>query len=90
MEGNMNTLVQTRVDTQIKKQAEAFFKAKGMTMAQALRMFLYDVAENKKVSFSYKKYPNEQTCQAMQDIKEGKNTKRFSSVKTFMDDLLSE
>lgn len=45
------TVIQTRVDSDLKKEAEEFFQSIGLDMTTAIRLFLNQVLIQKKIPF---------------------------------------
>lgn len=46
-----STIIHTRIDSRLKKQAEEILKALGMTSAEAIRMFFAQIANKKRIPF---------------------------------------
>lgn len=45
------TVIQTRIDVNLKKEADDFFQSIGLDMTTAIRLFLYQVLIQKKIPF---------------------------------------
>jgi DNA-damage-inducible protein J len=94
----MNTVIQARIDTASKKEAEAILNQMGMSLNDGIRVFIRQVIHQRALPFrpSLPEIPNEETCKAMQradDYISGKNRdgfRTFETVDEAMADLLSE
>ena len=83
-----------RMDTELKKQADAMFSDMGLNMTTAMNMFLRQVVRQGKIPFEIATdIPNADTLAAikeMDDMLSGKiSTKRYSSTKELFEDLES-
>jgi len=83
-----------RMDTELKKQAEAMFSDMGLNMTTAINMFLRQVVRQRRIPFEIATYiPNAETVAAikeMDDMLSGKiPAKRYSSTKELFEDLES-
>jgi addiction module RelB/DinJ family antitoxin len=84
MEGIMrDTVVQTRIESDVKSKAEKIFGAFGLTINDGIRIFLNQVLIDKGLPFrpTLSHYPNIETRQAIEDTDEGRDVKTFTSVK---------
>ncbi len=77
-----------RLDPVLKKQTEKVLSEMGLTPSQAITLFYYQVKNQRALPFEIKlpKQPNEETLQAMDDLKEHRDTTTFKNV----DDLLAD
>ena len=66
-----NSLVQTRINSEIKEQAATVLQAIGLTVSDAVRLMLTRVAHEKALPFE-PLIPNEVTIAAMKEAREGK------------------
>ena len=82
------SMVHVRVDEQVKAQATKALAAMGLTVSDALRVFLTRVAAEKQLPFALK-VPNTETRAAMADADEIARTRRtrFDSAAELFDDL---
>lgn len=83
-----------RMDTELKKQADAMFSDMGLNMTTAMNMFLRQVVRQGKIPFEIATdIPNAETVAAikeMDDMLSGKiPAKRYSSTKELFEDLES-
>lgn len=78
-----DTLIQIRVDTKMKKSADAVLLAMGLKMPEAVRMFLQQTINNQALPFqpTAGESPNLTTIAAFDEIKKGKYTD--STLTTF-------
>jgi DNA-damage-inducible protein J len=73
-------VVNARIDPKIKKSAEKVLDKLGISMSQAVSMFLARVGTDRGIPFDLK-VPNAETVRAMAEIKAGKG----HSYKNFKD-----
>jgi len=66
----LDATVRARVDSNIKKEAEAIFAKIGLNTSQAINIFLNRVIQEKGIPFELK-IPNEETLKAMKEAEEG-------------------
>ena len=83
-----------RIDTELKKQADAMFSDMGLNMTTAMNVFLRQVVRQGRIPFEIATdIPNAETVAAikeMDDMLSGKiPTKRYSSTKELFEDLES-
>ena len=83
-----------RMDTELKKQAEAMFADMGLNMTTAMNMFLRQVVRQGRIPFEIATdIPNAETVAAikeMDDMISGKiPAKKYSSTKELFEDLES-
>lgn len=81
-----------RMDTELKKQADAMFSDMGLNMTTAMNMFLRQVVRQGRIPFEIATdIPNAETLAAikeMDDMISGKiPAKRYSSTKELFEDL---
>jgi len=77
-------VIRARIDAADKAKANMVFESMGLTMSDAIRIFIKQAVIQKKMPFSIKA-PNAKTLRAIQDVKEGKNLR-----KTTMEGLRNE
>lgn len=87
----MNTVIQTRIDQQTKEKAEVIFNQLGLSLSDAIRMFLSQSIINRGLPFQPKlgKELSEETIQAIREVEAGIHSKKFHSVQDLIDDLES-
>ena len=82
------TMVHVRVSEEIKAQATETLAAMGLSLSDAVRVFLTRVAAEKQLPFGLK-LPNAETCSAMAEADEIAHTHRarFVTATELFDDL---
>ena len=85
------TMVHVRVDQTIKTQAEKAFAAMGLSLSDAVRVFLTRVVADKGIPFALR-VPNAQTRSAMVEAENivKSRTARFNTGQELMDALDEE
>lgn len=88
-----NTSVNIRMDSDLKKQFEAFCNDMGMNMSTAFNIFAKKVVREYRIPFEIgADMPNEETKAAMREVEEMKRNpnlgKTYSDVDQMMEDLL--
>jgi len=72
--------VHSRIQPEIKEQAESILHRLGLSPTEAIRMFYTQIALRNGLPF-----PNEETVQVLEDSRAGRNLERFDSVKGLFD-----
>lgn len=81
------TSVNIRMDTDLKKEFEAFCKDMGMSMTTAINIFAKKAVRENRIPFEIG-YPNSETIQAIEDAQAGIGLRGpFHSVNELMEDL---
>ena len=82
------TMVHVRIDEQVKAQATETLAAMGLTVSDAVRVFLTRVVAEKQMPFALK-VPNAQTRAAMAEADEiiSARRARFATAEELFDDL---
>ncbi len=73
-------IIRSRIDPQVKKKAVKVFNHMGLTLSQAIRIFIYQSVAEHKIPFSIN-VPNSITQKTMQDTNQRKNLKKTSLAK---------
>lgn len=82
-----NVAVQTRVKPELKEQAEQVFDSLGLSMGDAIRLFLQQSVNIGGLPFQpMTKRPNAETTAALDELESG-NGKRFATVDALLADL---
>ncbi len=71
-------MIHTRIDPDLKHQAEQVLKTLGINTADAIRMFLTQVTLQKALPFDLR-IPNAQTRQAIEDSEKGIGMAQYAS-----------
>lgn len=83
----MNVTIQSRIKPELKEQAEAVFEAIGLSMGDAIRLFLQQSVNVGGLPFQpTAKRPNAETVAAIEELESGKG-KRFATVDELLADL---
>ena len=88
------TTIQTRIDTDLKKNAENILSSIGLDITSAIRLFLTQCVVQRRLPFQAvaPEEPNEETIAAMQeaeDIASGKiKSKGYDDVDKMIEDIL--
>ena len=77
-------VVHTRLEPEMKKNAEVILNRLGLSPTEAIRMFYTQITLRNGLPFPVD-LPNEESRQALRDSRSGKNLERFENV----DDLIN-
>lgn len=82
------TMVHVRIDETIKQQASETLQAMGLSLSDAVRVFLTRVVADKQIPFDLRA-PNSDTLAAMKEADEiaGSRMARFSTVDDLINDI---
>lgn len=80
-----NTVVRARINSDVKTEAMEALEAMGLTVSDAIRLFLLQVAEEKKLPFAIR-VPNTATAKAMKELEDGRGA-RYGSVEEMFKDF---
>lgn len=83
-----NALVQARIDSEVKDEANVVLAAMGLTISDAVRLMLTRVAREHALPFD-PLIPNPKTIEAMKEARRGQ-LQSFDSVDDLMNDLNAE
>lgn len=73
----MRQTTSIKLDTAVKNEAQEIFAQLGLTLGEAVNLFLNQVRLRKGIPFDIE-IPNAKTQQIMNDVREGKNIEDFS------------
>jgi DNA-damage-inducible protein J len=76
--------IRARVEPALKSEAEAILKKIGLSSSEAMRLFLYQVVQQRGLPFEVK-IPNAETIAAIEELETGKGI-RVNSVEELFDD----
>lgn len=76
-------MVIARVEPALKKDSEKVLKKLGMSITEAVNLFLSQVRMRKGLPFDVR-IPNKTTLKAMKDADEGENLKTYTSIDDFV------
>jgi len=71
--------VHSRIQPEIKEQAEAVLQRLGLSPTEAIRMFYTQIALRNGLPFDVS-IPNDVTIKALEDSRSGRNLERFNST----------
>jgi DNA-damage-inducible protein J len=80
-----DTYVRARIDAKTKERAAEALDAMGLSIADAIRLLLFQIADEHRLPLELK-VPNALTRAAITELEAGKG-QRFASVDAFMADL---
>lgn len=78
-------VVRFRINEHIKTKATKLFKHMGLTISEAMRLFLYQSTTEKRIPFEISNVPNADTIEALESIKYSKNLEKTSLHKLTKD-----
>jgi len=81
-------MITTRVEPELKSDAEKVLKALGISTTEAINLFLSQVRLRKGLPFDVK-IPNKTTLKAMKDAEEGHNLSSYDSIDDFFKKMQS-
>ena len=81
-----SAVISTRIDPDLKNNAEYILKELGLTVAQAITLFYKQVELQHGLPFNVK-IPNPETKKALEDAKARKNLKGFETTDQLYEDL---
>jgi DNA-damage-inducible protein J len=79
-------VVTTRMDPDLKRDAEQVFRELGLTTTQAITLFYRQVELQRGLPFSVR-LPNESTRKALEDARERRNLESYDSTESLFEDL---
>ena len=91
--GNVNVTI--RMDAELRKEATLLFKDLGLSLNQAVTLFVKQAVREQRIPFAIKRnMPNKTTCEALKEIElmeQGKiPSKTYNSVDELFEDILDE
>jgi len=81
-----NTVVRSRVNITLKQDVEKILDELGLSISDAINIFLYQIKINNGLPFEMK-IPNKETRKILKESAEGKNIKKFNSANELFADL---
>ena len=75
----MKAVVHSRIQPEIKAQAEEILRKLGLSPTEAIRMFYTQITLRNGLPFDVA-IPNEETVKALEDSRAGRNLERFDSI----------
>ena len=80
--------IQTRVDPEIKRNAQKILSMLNISMSEAISLYLTQITLNKGIPFEIK-IPNNITAKTLKDSENGKNVHKVDSVDRLFKELNS-
>jgi DNA-damage-inducible protein J len=68
----VDCVVRSRIDPLLKAQADKLFENMGLTLSEAIRLFLYQSVAEKRIPF-YISIPSEKTRRVLEECEGGEN-----------------
>ena len=78
--------IQTRINPELKRKAQAIFNKLNLSMSEAISLYLTQVTLHRGIPFEIK-IPNELTLNTLKNIEKGKNLNEVSSVDELFEEL---
>ncbi|WP_417909012.1 type II toxin-antitoxin system RelB/DinJ family antitoxin [Candidatus Electronema sp. PJ] len=78
--------VHTRVDPEIKQNARKVLRRLNMSMAEAISLYLSQIAQQQKIPFEVK-IPNKVTAKTLAAAEQGKDVRQAASVDELFQEL---
>jgi len=85
---NLNASINVRVAKKVKTKAEQVLSELGLTMSEAVNIYLRQIALRGGIPFDLK-LPNRKTVRAMRDIQQKRNLESFPDVESMKQGLNS-
>lgn len=83
-----DTYVSAKIDMATKNRASDVLEAMGLTISDAIRLLMLQIADEKQLPFTVK-VPNATTKKVISELESGRG-KRFKTSKTMMADLYAD
>ena len=81
----MSSVVHIQLDDEVKKQATATLDALGLTLPDAVSLFLKRIASEQAMPFEFN-IPNAKTIEAIEELEAGEG-EHFDTIKALLTDL---
>lgn len=78
--------IRTTIDPAVKKETDAILKSLGLTMSEAIRLFLNQIRQEKAFPFEIR-VPTAETRQALREANDKKNMASFMTPEELFQDL---
>ena len=88
----MKTIIQTRIDSSVRKNAENILRSMGLSLNDGIRMFLHQLINDRAMPFrpGVGDEPNEYLKKSVSEVAERKNLIKFDSIEDVSNWLDSE
>jgi len=81
-----DTAIRIRISQEIKDNAEDILRSMGMTMSQAINMYLVQVIASKAIPFNIE-VPNKETAKVIKEARVGKGLIKSKNIKALFNEL---
>ncbi len=78
--------IKTRIEPELKSQAESVIKALGLTTTQAIALFYRQILLNKGLPFDVR-IPNKETLEVFEKTDKGEDLTAYNSVDEFFEEM---
>lgn len=85
-EKTKDTAIRVRIHRKTKDSAEKILRSMGMTMSQAINMYLVQIIANRSIPFSVE-VPNKETVKAIKQARAGKGLIKSKNMKALFHEL---
>ena len=72
-------MIRARVEPELKREAEEYFSALGMSTTEAITLFYKQVTVHRGLPFAVR-MPNDETIEALQQARDGEGLEEYSSL----------
>jgi DNA-damage-inducible protein J len=81
-----SAFIRARIEPDLKEEVVSILQTLGLSLTDAITLFFNLVKLNKGLPFEVK-IPNEETREAMEDARQGKNVEEWDSLDSFVKSL---
>ena len=79
-------MIRARVEPELKREAEEYFSALGMSTTEAITLFYKQVTVHRGLPFAVR-MPNDETIEALQQARDGEGLEEYSSLEEMKAEL---
>ena len=79
-------MIRARVEPELKREAEEYFSALGMSTTEAITLFYKQVTVHRGLPFAVR-MPNDETIEALQHARDGEGLEEYSSLEEMKAEL---
>lgn len=85
-ENSKDTAIRIRINQRTKNNAENILRSMGMTMSQAITIYLVQIIANRSIPFNIEA-PNKETVKVIKEARAGKGLVRSKNINALFDEL---
>jgi DNA-damage-inducible protein J len=85
-ENSKDTAIRIRINQRTKNNAENILRSMGMTMSQAITIYLVQIIANRSIPFNIEA-PNKETVKVIKEARVGKGLVRSKNINALFDEL---